>query len=158
MQETLLAALKSAERYEGRAQLKTWLVGILKHKVLDAIRSRARAPRTMSDLEAEHPAQELDALFDETGTWSEKPREWGDPSRGTTQRDFDRVLGQCLEKMPGASAQAFVLREVFEVEPDEVCRLVSVTRNHLNVLLYRARMSLRRCLDLHWVSGEGAPS
>lgn len=156
VQETLLAALKSAEAYEGRATVKTWLVGILKYKVLDAIRSRARAPRTMSDLESERATGDLDALFDEMGAWREKPREWSDPSHGTRQRDFDRVLERCLERLPGVSAQAFVLREVFEMEAEEVCGLVSVTRNHLNVLLYRARMSLRRCLDLHWVAGEGA--
>ncbi|MEK7316846.1 MAG: sigma-70 family RNA polymerase sigma factor [Candidatus Eisenbacteria bacterium] len=156
VQEALLAALQSAETYEGRAKLKTWLVGILKFKVLDALRSRARSPRTMTDLEAERGTTDVDALFDETGTWREKPREWEDPTHGTRQRDFDRVLERCLEKLPGVAAQAFVLREVFELEAEEVCSLVSVTRNHLNVLLYRARMSLRRCLDLHWVAEEGA--
>lgn len=158
VQETLLAALSSAENYEGRARVKTWLVGILKFKVLDALRARARAPRTMSDLETEGSAADVDALFDETGAWRQMPREWTDPTHETRRRDFDRVLEICLEKLPGLPAQAFVLREVFEMDADEVCRLVSVTRNHLNVLLYRARMSLRRCLEVNWLTGEGAAS
>lgn len=158
MQETLLAALTSADKYEGRAKVKTWLVGILKFKVLDALRARARAPRTMSDLETERRAGDVEALFDEAGTWRQMPHEWSDPTHETRRRDFDRVLETCLEKLPGVPAQAFVLREVFELDPDEVCRLVSVTRNHLNVLLYRARMSLRRCLEVNWLAGEGAAS
>lgn len=157
VQETLLAALASADSYEGRAQVKTWLVGILKFKVIDALRSRARAPKTLTDLGAEVTTDDIDALFDEAGAWRAKPRDWEDPGHGVRQRDFDRVLESCLREIPGMSAQVFVLREVFELEADEVCRLAAITRNHLNVLLYRARMSLRGCLDMNWVAeGEAA--
>lgn len=158
VQETLLAALNSAASYAGRATVKTWLVGILKFKVIDALRARSRAPVNATDLAAETSTADLDRLFDETGTWKVKPRAWDDPGHAVRQRDFDRVLEGCLKKLPDLSAQAFVLREVFEVEADEVCRLVAITRNHLNVLLYRARMSLRGCLDVNWVSEEGAAS
>jgi RNA polymerase sigma-70 factor (ECF subfamily) len=158
VQETLLAALNSAASYAGRATVKTWLVGILKFKVIDALRARSRAPVNATDLAAETSTADLDRLFDETGTWKAKPRAWDDPGHGVRQRDFDRVLEGCLRKLPDLSAQAFVLREVFEVEAGEVCRLVGITRNHLNVLLYRARMSLRGCLDLNWVSEEGVAS
>lgn len=155
VQETLLSALASAGSYAGRASVKTWLVGILKHKVIDALRARARGPRTMSDLGRETRTEDLDALFDEAGAWRDKPREWEDPAHAVRQRDFDRVLETCLRKLPGLSAQVFVLRELFEMSAEEVCGLAGVTRNHLNVLLYRARMSLRGCLDLNWVSEGG---
>ena len=158
VQETLLAAIKSAGAYSGRATVRTWLVGILKFKVIDALRARSRAPVNASDLVAEVGTEDLDRLFDEAGTWLSKPREWADPSLGVRQREFDRVLKACLEGLPSRSAQAFVLREMFELEAEEVCRLVAVTRNHLNVLLYRARMSLRGCLDLNWIAEEGAES
>lgn len=156
VQETLLAALNSARTYSGRAKVLTWLVGILKFKVIDALRARSRAPKNMTDLSREVSTGDLDALFDDTGTWRVKPREWGDPGHGLRQREFDRVLEACLGKLPDLSAQVFVLREVFELEVDEVCNLALITRNHLNVLLYRARMSLRGCLDLNWIAEEGA--
>lgn len=157
VQETLVAALDSIESYAGRAKVKTWLVGILKFKIIDAIRARSRAPRNISDLGAEITTDDLDRLFDETGTWRVKPRDW-DPGYDLRQREFDRVLENCLRKLPDLSAQVFTLREIFEIDADEVCRLVEVTRNHLNVLLYRARMSLRGCLELHWNSEGGTAS
>ncbi|HEX7076944.1 MAG TPA: sigma-70 family RNA polymerase sigma factor [Candidatus Eisenbacteria bacterium] len=158
VQETLLAALASADSYEGRAQVRTWLVGILKFKVIDALRSRSRAPKTLTDLGAEVTTDDIDALFDEAGAWRAKPRDWEDPGLGVRQRDFDRVLEACLKGLPDRSAQVFVLREIFELEAEEVCRLAAITRNHLNVLLYRARMSLRGCLDVNWVAEGGAAS
>lgn len=157
VQETILSALAAADSYAGRARVKTWLVGILKHKVIDALRARSRGPRTLTDLGAEVGTDDLDALFDDAGFWRVKPREWEDPTQAVRQRDFDRVLETCLRKLPGLSAQVFVLRELFEVSAEEVCGLAGVTRNHLNVLLYRARMSLRGCLDLNWVTEGGAP-
>ena len=156
VQETILSALAAADSYAGRARVKTWLVGILKHKVIDALRARSRGPRTLTDLGAEVGTDDLDALFDDSGFWRVKPREWEDPTHAVRQRDFDRVLETCLRKLPGLSAQVFVLRELFEVSAEEVCGLAGVTRNHLNVLLYRARMSLRGCLDLNWVTEGGA--
>lgn len=156
VQETILSALAAADSYAGRARVKTWLVGILKHKVIDALRARARGPRTLTDLGAEAGTDDLDALFDDAGLWRVRPQEWEDPTHAVRQRDFDRVLETCLQKLPGLSAQVFVLRELFEVSAEEVCGLAGVTRNHLNVLLYRARMSLRGCLDLNWVTEGGA--
>ena len=156
VQETMLSALAAADSFAGRARVKTWLVGILKHKVIDALRARSRGPRTLTDLGAEVGTDDLDALFDDAGLWRVTPREWEDPTQAVRQRDFDRVLETCLRKLPGLSAQVFVLRELFEVSAEEVCGLAGVTRNHLNVLLYRARMSLRGCLDLNWVTEGGA--
>lgn len=156
VQETLLAALNAADSYAGRASVKTWLVGILKHKVIDALRARSRDPKTVTDLGVEVRTDDLDALFDEAGIWRAKPREWEDPAARVRQRDFDRVLERCLKKLPGLSAQVFVLRELFDMSAEEICNLVGITRNHLNVLLYRARMSLRACLDLNWVREKGA--
>lgn len=152
VQETLLAALGAMARYEGRSSVRSWLIGILKFKIVDALRAQMRAPGAFSDLHAESGTDDIDTLFDGTGTWSAKPRDWDDPGRAVRHGDFERVLEACLAKLPERCARVFVLREMFEMEADEVCEVASVTRNHLNVLLFRARMSLRRCLDLNWVS------
>jgi RNA polymerase sigma-70 factor (ECF subfamily) len=155
VQETLLAALTSADSFAGRAKVRTWLVGILKFKVVDALRARSRAPRNASDLAAELNVDDIDRLFDTEGVWSVKPRDWEGPGQDLRQREFDGVLESCLRALPDLSAQVFVLREIFEMEAEEICRLVAITRNHLNVLLYRARMSLRGCLDINWVAEGG---
>jgi RNA polymerase sigma-70 factor (ECF subfamily) len=151
VQETLLAAVRAAPSYEGRGRVLTWLVGILKFKVIDALRARARAPVNVSSLGEGVSTDDIDALFDAEGTWRSTPGEWGDPTHRLTQSDFQRVLEACLTRLPALPARVFMLRELFDVEPEEVCRLVEITRNHLNVLLYRARLSLRRCLEVHWM-------
>lgn len=144
VQETLEAALRARSRFARRSSLRTWLVGIPKHKVADALRARSRrtAPRDPD------PTRAL--FFDADGHWRRDLSAWSDPSRVLTDRQFFAVLERCLERLPKLTAQAFVLREVFEQTTPEICRELAITPNYLGVLLYRARLALRRCLELHW--------
>lgn len=158
VQETLLAAIQSLAQFRGESSLKTWLVGILKFKVLDALRARARQPVSLTELEPELHTDDLDALFDTTGTWCTKPQDWSDPDFASRQRDFLQLLERCLTELPKHTARAFMLRELFEVETDEICRLLAITPNHMGVLLYRARMTLRRCVEGQWLDlAEATP-
>lgn len=150
VQETLLAAIQSRASFGGQAKLMTWLVGILKFKVIDALRRRARDPLPVSSLAGEIEVADLDCLFDKEGVWHSKPSAWGDPQLHLHQADFLRVLELCLTKVPPNSARVFILRELFELDTEEICRLLSVSKSNLGVLLFRARISLRRCLELNW--------
>ncbi len=152
VQETFLAALKSGQSFAGKSKLKTWLVGILKFKIVDALRSRARDPISISHMEKEVDAQHMNALFDEQGLWRSRPRDWDDPAFIAGQQDFLRIIDLCLEKLPPNTARVFILRELFEMESEDICNVASISRNHLGVLLYRARMSLRRCVEINWLS------
>src|SRR5450631_137473 len=87
VQDTLLAALQGEAGFSGRSSLKTWLTGILKHKIVDAIRKKGRAP-TMSMLEDECKIEDFDALFDETGHWETPASNWGDPEAQLGQTQF----------------------------------------------------------------------
>lgn len=158
VQETLLAAVQSASEFRGQSSLKTWLIGILKFKLLDALRSRARQPVPLADLEPELRTADIEAMFDETGTWRTKPQEWSDPAFSAHQADFLRWLELCLTRLPTHTARAFMLREMFELDTEDICRLLGITSNHVGVLLYRARMMLRRCLESHWLDREEAHS
>lgn len=150
VQETMLAAFQSRPSFTGKSTLKTWLIGILKFKIIDALRVRMRQPVPASQLNAELAVEDIDALFDSDGIWRSKPSSWEDPESAAHQRDFMKMMELCLEKLPPNSARAFMLRELFELEADEICAITAVSRNHLGVLLYRARMSLRGCLEVHW--------
>ncbi len=152
VQETFLAALKSGQSFAGKSKLKTWLVGILKFKIVDALRSRARDSISISHREKEVDAQDMNALFDEQGLWRSRPRDWDDPAFIAGQQDFLRIIDLCLEKLPPNTARVFILRELFEMESEEICDVASISPNHLGVLLYRARMSLRRCVEINWLS------
>lgn len=150
VQETMLAAFQSRQSYTGKSALKTWLIGILKFKIIDALRARNRQPVPASQLNAELAIEDIEALFDADGIWRNKPSHWEDPESAARQRDFMKIMELCLEKLPPNSARAFMLRELFELDADEICAITAVSRNHLGVLLYRARMSLRGCLEVNW--------
>ena len=143
VQETLLAALAGEQGFGQRASLRTWLTGILKHKIIDAIRRTSReAPAAGED--------EFDALFDQRGHWIEMPGAWSDPDASLDQTRFFAALELCLSRLPGKTAQTFMMREHMGLETDEICKELAITPTHCWVLLYRARMSLRECLTKEW--------
>ena len=143
VQETLVAALAGEAGFEGRANLRTWLTGILKHKIVDAIRRAARETPVDSD-------DEFDALFDERGHWIEMPDAWRNPDGALDQKQFFSVLEECLKRLPEKTARTFMLREHLGFETDEICKELTITPTHCWVLLYRARMALRECLEKDW--------
>jgi RNA polymerase sigma-70 factor (ECF subfamily) len=152
VQDTLVAALQGAGGFSGRSSIKTWLTGILKHKIVDAIRKKGRGP-VVSSLDEECQIDDFDALFDEVGHWENPPSTWGDPEAELSRSQFFDMVDFCLEKLPPNTARVFMMREVMELESDEICKELAITANNLWVILYRARMSLRECLELHWFGG-----
>ncbi|HKE42101.1 MAG TPA: sigma-70 family RNA polymerase sigma factor [Casimicrobiaceae bacterium] len=159
VQDTLVAALQGEAGFSGKSSLKTWLTGILKHKIVDAIRQRSRAP-AFASLEEECRIDDFDALFDETGHWENPPADWGgDPESQLSQQQFLEVMQLCLENLPPNTARAFMMREVMELDADEICQQLTITSNNLWVILYRARMALRECLERRWfAAGASAGS
>jgi RNA polymerase sigma-70 factor (ECF subfamily) len=160
VQETLLAAL-SGSGFSGKSSLRTWLTGILKHKIVDAIRRKRRQPTAASalgDIEAELDIEDFDAMFNERGAWDTQPADWGDPEAALNQRRFLDMMEACLEKLPPNTARVFVMREVMELETDEICKELAINANNLWVILYRARMALRQCLEQSWFAGTGKPA
>ena len=159
VQETMLAAL-SGSGFSGKSSLRTWLTGILKHKIVDAIRRKQREPAALAsfgDLDAELDIEDFDALFKANGAWEAPPADWGDPEAALGRREFFDVMNFCLEKLPPNTARVFMMREVMGLESDEICTELAITVNNLWVILYRARMALRECLEQNWFAGEGRP-
>jgi len=150
VQEALVAAFAGREGFDGRSSLRTWLTSILKHKVVDAIRRRQREPLFESSLSEEVDVDDFDGLFRDNGAWDAPPAGWGDPEASLGQRQFFDVLEICLERLPPNTARVFVMREVMELDSAEICKELSITTNNLWVILYRARMSLRECLQQRW--------
>jgi RNA polymerase sigma-70 factor, ECF subfamily len=154
VQDTLLAALQGAGGFSGRSSLKTWLTGILKHKIVDAIRKKGRGP-IISSLDEECQIDDFDALFDELGHWENPPATWGDPEGELSRRQFFDVVDFCLEKLPPNTARVFMMREVMELDGEQICKELSITSTNLWVILYRARVALRQCLEQYWFAQGG---
>lgn len=157
VQETFLAGLKSQDRFAGGSTERTWLIGILKHKIVDCIRKRGRE-LTVEDPETIHCEREGWILTE--GEWkghwdvfNEKgPIDWGDnPASFLEKKEFWQKLQECLLALPPRMGQVFTLREMEEMECAEVCKLLQITESNLWVILHRARMQLRRCLEINWI-------
>ena len=145
--DTLLAALEKPQSFAGLSQLKTWLVGILKHKVIDQLRRHAREATLLSPDDDEDP---YDALFIENGHWRETPQVWGDPEQQFRQQQFFQVLEACVQHLPATQGRVFMMREWLELDTDEICKELAITPTNLWVLLHRARLRLRDCLQQEW--------
>ena len=148
--ETLLAALSKPQTFSNRSQLKTWLVGILKHKVIDTIRLNSRK-MAIPESESGNDSDELDKLaFQVDGHFVAAPNDWGDPHQTLQQTQFFQVLDACIERLPAALGRVFLMREWLELSCEEVCKELSVTPTNLYVQLHRARLRLQECLNIHW--------
>lgn len=152
VQEALLSALKSQDRYQGRSAERTWLVGILKNKVLDHFRSARREAR-FTDLDFFAEAEE--GSFESGVTmahWlpTSAPGDWDGAGAALDREEFWAVFHRCTGRLPERIACAFVLREVDGLSSPEVCATLGISDSNLWVMLHRARMALRLCLETHW--------
>lgn len=159
VQEALAEALAGAGRFSGRAALKTWIFAILRHKIVDTLRSRRRSINISSLVSDDEASDDFDALFDHTGHWQadEAPRTWQDPEASLAQQQFWAVFEACLNRLPDNTARVFMMREHLGFETEEICNELAITANNCWVILHRARLQLRICLEKNWFAGEATP-
>lgn len=153
VQETLLAALAAQARYAGDATPRTWLTGILKHKIIDLIRRQVREVEIPRDADGE---EDVDCLFKQDGHWAEPLRPWGNPDTEAELSQLRHVLDECADRLKPTMAQVFSLREVAGMETAEICKELGITPTNCWVLLHRARLFMRQCLELNGFSKVGA--
>ena len=148
--EVVLAALAKPQAFGNRSQLKTWLVGILKHKVVDALRMHGREV-SASDATEDDNEDPLDYLsFQADGHFVEPPADWGNPEQQSSSRQFFEVLEACANQLPKTQGRLFLMREWLELSSEEICKELGLTTTNLYVQLHRARLRLRECLELNW--------
>ena len=155
VQEALVAALQGAASFAGQSSVRTWLIGILKHKIIDHIRKSSRERPMAVPLE-ELDTSDFDDCFAADGHWHETPSNWGHPDLSLEQSRFFAALERCLAGLPANTARAFTMREVMGLETDEICKDLKISTSNCWVMLYRARMSLRECLELNWFGNPAA--
>lgn len=158
VQEALVGALKNVASFERKAALKTWVFAILKHKITDLLRYRKR----WVDVDKHQDAlddESMPSVFDTRGFWhqDDRPNRWAQPVEAIDDAHFWRVFEACLDNLPPVQARVFMMREFIELDAGEICQAVELTTSNLHVLLHRARLRLRRCLEMNWF-GEGDAS
>jgi RNA polymerase sigma-70 factor (ECF subfamily) len=154
VQETFLAALRGRQTFAGRSAERSWLAGILKNKIFDHYRKASRET-TFTDL-AFYADEESDRFIPDgllQGGWIHErgPLEWSDDAGTSLDREeFWKTFRDCSGKLPKNVATVFTLREVDGLESKQIRELLGITENNLWVMLHRARMALRRCLEANW--------
>jgi len=151
VQETLLAALTSS--FSGASSVRTWLVAILKHKMVDAIRKRQRQPELLASQRRARPdpgVEDFESLFDESSSSANQLLSWGDPEQTLRQREFFDVVASCVQTLSSRTARAFMMREYMQLEVSEIGSELCITEGNVHVILFRGRTALRRCLERRW--------
>lgn len=152
VQEAIIAAVEKRAGFGGRASLRTWVFAILRNKIIDSVR------RSTSGIQFIESDAATDAHFEADGHWTEEswPAAWGDPESSLEARQFWAVFEACLERLQEAAARAFMLREMMGFDTDEICRTLAITQSNCGVLLHRARLALRACLEHRWFATSEA--
>ncbi len=148
VQDTFLAALSARDGFKGNASEKTWLTAILKKKILDHFRKRYRD----TDKSAQKSNENIESMFfDEQGNWALMPQKWHqNPQIFHEQKEFMSVLTSCLGKMSPKQADAFRLKELFDADTEEICKVLQISTTNYWVVMHRARLQIRRCLENDW--------
>lgn len=147
VQEAFLGALKSRESYSGRGTVRAWLLSILRNKIVDFIRTRARYAH-------EHgrpgPGDASKLSFDENGVWRVEAVDWRLPDQMMEDREMWAMLHQCLKELPTGQADVFVLSVMHDMTSEEICRQLDIKPSNLWVRLHRARLALAQCMGKNW--------
>jgi RNA polymerase sigma-70 factor (ECF subfamily) len=157
VQEALMGALKNIDKFERRSALKTWVFAILKNKIADILRKGQKYVQVSSLLNEDQEEDNMDQLFRENGHWHkhERPANWGHPQEAVKQDHFWRIFETCLHTLPENQARLFMMREFIQLDVHEICESLDISMSNLHVMLYRARLRLRECLENKWfLKGE----
>jgi RNA polymerase sigma-70 factor (ECF subfamily) len=149
VQETLLAAVRTRANFRGNSSERSWLCGILKNKIFDYFRKLAQE---VSFTDLVFLEDEMSHKFIDQG-WNHEvgPAQWKpEPEAALNRKEFWKTFRSCLDKLPVRVADVFVLREIEQIDTAQICETLRISQNNLWVMLHRARMALRECLELNW--------
>lgn len=158
VQEAIETALRRASTFAGQSTLKTWVFAILRNRIIDHLRQASKTVAMSSLVEDdEHWQESLEALFSERGGWrgGARPVAWRDPEESMQTRQFWSMFETCLDLLPPATARVFMMREFLGFESDDICAQLGISMSNCHVMLHRARLKLRGCVDAGWGRTEG---
>ncbi|MBZ0255630.1 sigma-70 family RNA polymerase sigma factor [bacterium] len=150
VQETFIAAIRAKNSFKGRSTVRTWLIGILRNKIHDMMRKKYRENEVLdpsSDLENTYPTSNW---FDYFNHWKNPPASWKNPSASLNEKEFWITLQNCIQNLPEPMADAFTQRIFEDAKSEEICKIMNISSTHLGVLIHRARLRLRQCLEVNW--------
>lgn len=150
VQETLLAAITAKNTFSNQSTIRTWLIGIMKHKLVDYFRSQGRE-LIMVDLVDQDNEDSLDSFFRTNGRWIEKPDTFPNPELAFQQKEFWKIFQQCLSGLKPKQVEVFLAKEIHGMSNEDICKDFALSPTNVWVIMHRARLSLNRCLKINWI-------
>ncbi len=150
VQETFISALKNYEGFQGKSKASTWLIAILKNKIIDHYRKKVREFQQESMEDIESTAN----YFNDKGHWRKEaqPQPWKyDASQELDQTEFYEILQRCLQRLKEIQRMAFVMKHLEDIETEDICKELQITASNYWVIIHRAKLQLRSCLEKHWI-------
>jgi RNA polymerase sigma-70 factor (TIGR02943 family) len=157
VQETFLSALKARDGFKGEAAEKTWLVSILKRKIIDLYRKKAAHPQQSFEESDQYKVAYSHYFTEEDfikGHWNKTnaPKPWNIPKKNTIeQKEFKHILAKCLAKLPKVWSSVFSLKYLDEEESDTICKELNISSSNYWVIIHRAKLQMRECLEKNWI-------
>jgi len=151
VQETLLAGLRGYKGFAGNSTVRTWLIGIMKHKIIDHIRKEVRR-RNLVDAIEHDPTS---FYFNDHQQWADVPQAWYEnPEDLCRNEQFKAVLQENINQLPDKQRIVFHMREIAGHDTATICKACDISIAHCHVLLHRARMTLRQSLRTYWMEQQ----
>ncbi|TCC91957.1 sigma-70 family RNA polymerase sigma factor [Pedobacter frigiditerrae] len=142
VQETFLAALQGMQSFKGESTELTWLTAILKNKIIDSYKKKKLPIEQLTD----------DVFFEHDGHWKSQPLEIGiNESNPLENKELGKVLEECMKKLPALWLTVFSLKYVDDSSTELICSSLSITAANYWVIVHRSKLSLRACLQKHWL-------
>ena len=153
VQETFMIAFKKLDTFEGRSSIKTWLFTIIKNKIIDYYRSSRYKLQDSNNATLDETLEINN--FNQFGVWKTYVTNWAsDPHLSLENKDFQKALLNCIEKLPEKHQEAFTMRFIEELETKDICKALNITSSNYWMILYRSRMALRDCLEKNWTKSK----
>ena len=145
VQETFLSALKGLEGYKGEASEKNWLFAILKNKIIDHYRKKSKTQAVI----VSETQDTGDGWFNEEGRWAENrmPQDWAASDNPTERKEVQKIINHCKDNLKDLQQEVFTLKYLEDIDSEEICKVLDITPSNYWVLLHRARLQMRDCVE-----------
>ena len=153
VQETFLAALQKADKFEGKSSERTWLTAILKYKIIDVYRKKSSGLVINADIQLAEKEQ-FDFFDHEDGHWNREhaPQIFGiDDHDPVINKEFNSILQKCMQKLPALWLSVFTMKHMDDQATDIICSELKVTPSNFWVIIHRTKLNLRACLQKNWI-------
>ncbi|MDJ0364190.1 sigma-70 family RNA polymerase sigma factor [Hymenobacter sp. H14-R3] len=160
VQETFLSALAARAGFRGEASERSWLFVILRHKLVDFYRQLARRAAVEQADSAPEDHETAEPLFGPDGHWlaAQAPQAWPPAHDALEQQELQRILAACQQRLPARQQLVFARRFVEEIPAADICQELALSAANFWVLVHRAKLSLRQCLERHWLAAPPLPT